>query len=340
MSSEDNYEKPRWLRDLLRFLPLKSQFILSDNVRDLQVQEMGSGMVAPLPMLQFLARELREFGYAHVVFYDPVKGFRVNTLPGEDTSKSDGLFKDFGLQPTQGCAPAGIDLFSETLGRILDRLGEPIAVLADFASRMVVRNDSLSLPEHLAFTRALVHSHSARPRPYGTPGRPFFNTVIWVVEKEGDLPDWFLVGNPRVRHIPIAKPDHNLRRVFGASLLRSLEGYREAGPQSIKDALDAFVEQTEGLLLLDLAAIVELGRTEKLGITKIADAVRRYKVGVTEDPWVRIDRDKIRRAGEFVHRRVKGQDQAVTHVLDIVKRAVTGIGTQRRGSRPRAHGRG
>lgn len=335
MSSEANYEKPRWLRDLLRFLPLKSQFVLSDNVRDLQVQEMGPGMVAPLPMLQFLARELREFGYAHIVFYDPVKGFRMNTLPGEDTSKSDGLLKDFGLQPAQGCAPAGIDLFSETLGRILDRPGEPIAVLADFASRMVVRNDSLSLPEHLAFTRALVHSHSARARPFGTPSRPFFNTVIWVVEKEGDLPDWFLVGNPRVRHIPIANPDHNLRRVFGASLLRALEGYRDAGPQALKDALDSFVDQTEGLLLLDLAAIVELGRTEKLGMTKIGDAVRRYKVGVTEDPWVRIDREKIKRAEEFVHRRVRGQDQAVTHVLDIVKRAVTGIGTQRRGSRPR-----
>jgi ATP-dependent Clp protease ATP-binding subunit ClpA len=32
---------------------------------------------------------------------------------------------------------------------------------------------------------------------------------------------------------------------------------------------------------------------------------------------------------------VKGQDHAVTHVLDIVKRAVTGVGTPRRGSRPR-----
>ena len=30
-------EAPRWLRDLIRFLPLKSQFVLSGNVRDLQL---------------------------------------------------------------------------------------------------------------------------------------------------------------------------------------------------------------------------------------------------------------------------------------------------------------
>ena len=62
--------------------------------------------------------------------------------------------------------------------------------------------------------------------------------------------------------------------------------------------------------------------------------MRRYKVGVTEDPWARIDRDKIRNGADFIRQRVKGQDHAVTHMLDIVKRAVTGVGAPRRGNRP------
>jgi hypothetical protein len=336
MSAETVYQKPRWLRDLLRFLPLKSQFLLSDNVRDLQVQEVNPGIVAPLPMLQYLTRELREFGYAHVIGYDPVTGFRILIQPGDDSTKGNDLLRELGLQPAaNGIAPAGLDLFSETIQRIIPRPGEPIVIVADFASRLVVRNDSLSTSEHQAFTRALVSSHTARSRPHGTPSRPFFNAVLWIVEKEGDLPDWLIFGNPRIRHIPVSKPDHLLRRVFGASLLRSLEGYRDAGEKEIKTALDAFVDQTEGLLLLDLAAIVQLGKTEGLGFSAVPDAVRRYKVGVTEDPWTKIDRAKIRQAGDFVSIRVKGQDHAVTHVLDIVKRAVTGIGTPRRGGRPR-----
>ena len=35
-----DFEKPRWLRDLLRFLPLKSQFVLSGNIADLQVLQL------------------------------------------------------------------------------------------------------------------------------------------------------------------------------------------------------------------------------------------------------------------------------------------------------------
>jgi ATP-dependent Clp protease ATP-binding subunit ClpA len=56
---------------------------------------------------------------------------------------------------------------------------------------------------------------------------------------------------------------------------------------------------------------------------------------VTEDPWRKIDRAKISGAEEFVRRRVKGQAHAITHMLDVVKRAVTGIGQSPRGGRPR-----
>ena len=100
-------------------------------------------------------------------------------------------------------------------------------------------------------------------------------------------------------------------------------------------ALDNFVDQTEGLILADLTAIGQLGRTEGLSFAAIGEAVRRYKVGIAEDPWARIDREKIRNGSTFMQERVKGQDHAIIRVLDIVKRAVTGVGAPRRGNRPR-----
>jgi ATP-dependent Clp protease ATP-binding subunit ClpA len=144
-----------------------------------------------------------------------------------------------------------------------------------------------------------------------------------------------VVDNPRIRHVPAAKPDHHARRVLGASLLRGFTGYRDAAEADVRDALGAFVEGTEGLLLVDMTAIAELARAEGLSLNQIGDAVRRYKVGVTDDPWQRLDKDRIRNGSDFIHTRVKGQDHAVTHILDIVKRAVTGIGAPRRGGRPR-----
>lgn len=335
MTESSAFERPRWLRDLLRFLPLKSQFVLSGNVRDLQLSQMN-GAVAARPLMATLATELREAGFVDVLGYDPVAGFRVLTTSVDDPVTASATLTQLGLQPgTTGLAPAGLELFSQTLERVVTRQDGPIALVVDFASRLVVRNDMLTATEQQAFTRALVLAHQARPRPYGTPPRPFFNSVIWVVEKEGDLPDWLLVDNPRIRQVPVAQPDHQTRRTLAASLLRLLDGFKNAASEAREDALDAFVEQTEGLLLVDLTAIAQLGRSDGIEFSRIADAVRRYKVGVTDDPWARIDRDKIRFGADFISSRVKGQTHAVTHTLDIVKRAVTGIGAPGRGGRPR-----
>jgi len=72
----NDFEAPRWMRDLGRFLPLKSQFVLTGNVRDLQASEVMPGVLAPQGFNQTLADMLRRAGYAHVVLYDPITGFQ------------------------------------------------------------------------------------------------------------------------------------------------------------------------------------------------------------------------------------------------------------------------
>jgi ATP-dependent Clp protease ATP-binding subunit ClpA len=117
--------------------------------------------------------------------------------------------------------------------------------------------------------------------------------------------------------------------------LRGVPGSQEASPATFEEAESAFVDGCEGLLLADMNAIATLARVENVSIEKISDAVRRYKVGVTEDPWLLIGREKIRNAEPVIRKRVKGQAHAVTHMLDLVKRAMTGVGSQRKGNRPR-----
>lgn len=75
MSDHPKLERPRWLRDLLRFLPMKAQFVLSGNVHDLQLGSSTSSMAQPLVTL--LGDELRTAGYGDVVVFDPVNGFKV-----------------------------------------------------------------------------------------------------------------------------------------------------------------------------------------------------------------------------------------------------------------------
>ncbi len=155
MTDFDAFERPRWLRDLLRFLPLKAQFVLSGNVRDLQLAEVTPGKIAAQPLVSVMGSELRRAGYGHVLCYDPISGFRVISQPGEGPDVSTDLLAGIGLTPgSNGAAPAGLRLFAETLQRLVTRAaGEPpIALVADFASRMTVRNDILTATEHQAFT--------------------------------------------------------------------------------------------------------------------------------------------------------------------------------------------
>ena len=328
--------KAKWLRDLIRFLPLKSQFVLSGNVRDLQIGDKSSGAVVR-SLTSCLGAELRSYGYAHVLNYDFINGFKlIDAMPVQSGHESiDSIMKQFGLQSltVNGCAPAGLDLFEKVLEQLVEWKGDPIALVVDFASRLIVHQNDLTNTEHGLFTRAFIRSQEARARPYGEPPKPLFNTVLWIVEKGWDLPAWFTLDNSRIRHISIPNPDHQMRRALATSLVQFPE---EDASGPIKDAaVQSFVDNTEGLLLVDLVLIAQLCREEKLGFAKIGEAVRRYKVGVSEDPWQKLDRRKIRDGQKFIMERVKGQDHAVAHVLDIIKRAVTGVGSPRCGSRPR-----
>ena len=97
------FEKPRWLRDLLRFLPLKSQFVLSGNIRDLQACEVVPGTVTAQSFNQTLCDALLDAGYAQVLAWDPLAGFRVLGRPGSEAGATPQVLLDLGL--TRWTAP-------------------------------------------------------------------------------------------------------------------------------------------------------------------------------------------------------------------------------------------
>ena len=76
MKKDSEVQRPKWLCDLIRFLPLKSQFVLSGNVRDLQIESKANGAVFR-PLVSCLNRELRTYGYSQVLCYDFVNGFKI-----------------------------------------------------------------------------------------------------------------------------------------------------------------------------------------------------------------------------------------------------------------------
>ena len=188
------------MRDLVRFLPLKSQFVLSGNVRDLQIAQNGDGALAPVPLVQAVHLELLTQGYGATLVYDLVTGFRSFGTTEAEVSAGRQVLQRLSLTiDAAGNVPAGPAVLQDVLARFVALDGPPVALIIDFASRLLVRSDLPSVAEQRLFAHALVHAHRATQRPAGPNRTPAFNTVMWVVEREGSLPDWLTIDNPRVR---------------------------------------------------------------------------------------------------------------------------------------------
>lgn len=325
-----NNTKSRWLQDFRRFVPLKSQFFLSGNIKDFQLLKNDFGSYSWHRLENVIDSELKSMGFAHVVYYNPLNGFDIPFFTGSPEDKK-ALFQKLQIPLQQEGVYNDLQTFNTVLQRIIHYPDEPIGLIVDFASQFLMNPENLVKAEHDSFSIAHILSQTIETRPYGNPPNPYYNVVIWIVDKEGDLPDWMVVNNPKIRHIPIGKPNHIARRRLVHPIVESLSKDKA----NIDAIVTEFVDETEGLLLLDLVAIIELARSESIPISMIADAVRRYKVGVTEDPWMKIERSKIENGEAFIKERVKGQNHSVQHIMDIVKRAITGVGNSKRNNRPR-----
>ncbi|WP_440120852.1 AAA family ATPase [Tenacibaculum sp. Ill] len=325
-----NNTKSRWLQDFRRFVPLKSQFFLSGNIKDFQLLKNDFGTYSWHRLENVIDSELKSMGYAHVIYYNPLTGFDIPFFTETPEDKK-ALFQKLQIPLQQEGVYNDLQTFNTVLQRIIHYPDEPIGLIVDFASQFLMNPENLVKAEHDSFSMAHILSQTTETRPYGNPPNPYYNIVIWIVDKEGDLPDWMVVNNPKIRHIPIGKPNHIARRRLVHPIIESLSKDKN----NVDAIVTEFVDETEGLLLLDLVAIIELARSETIPISMIADAVRRYKVGVTEDPWMKIERSKIENGEAYIKERVKGQNHSVQHIMDIVKRAITGVGNSKKNNRPR-----
>jgi len=334
----ERMDLPRWAMDFGRFLPLKSQFLLSGNVRDRFPWSTGGERYSPLTLTQFLASLLREHGVEHVISFNPLNGFSIPVIVGLDIRQEECFFaQSFEMSwNDNGKSFATVARMFELLPMMVRFVQSPIAILADFSSRYVIRPDYQTNDEHKWFTDSLILSQEIEARPCGPHNKTLFNPVVWIADQESDLPPWLVLGNPRLRPITIPVPDRNSRQLLAKSLIPGIPGARKASESERESAELSLVEQTHGLMLLDMVAITELCRTEGVDVHRLDDGVRRFKLGVTENPWGKLDRHKIATADQFVARRVKGQSHAVTKMLDIVKRSVIGLSSSEgRSGRPR-----
>jgi len=321
---------PRWLRELDRFLPIKSHFVLHGNIRDRHPFALGLNDYDMCTTQDMLVDYLAMVGFRHFFAVSPIHGLSI-LAPGEADPKKHveetlqwmtrtGLGKELKFESdskgSQWRAPASFALsveFAESLVHNRD------AHCAIFFGYLMGQTEQGQTKDGDPFIRSLIFSYEAKP--VGS----FYNTVFWLCDRENDLPAWFTLNNPRIRSIALSKPDGKMRSLAGASLLTNLPGFTKLAPEARKKVVDDFSLHTDGLLMNDLEAIVRFMPPQELDVTEVAEAARRYKLGVTEDPWRRIDKNTLDTAATLIRHRVRGQEPAIVKSLDIIRRAIVGL---------------
>lgn len=332
---------PRWIRDLERLLPIRSQFIVAGNIRDHFLAPLSNGSLTPVPLVRCLWSALQRQDCRFLLIYDPVGGLRPYPNEPEAVELATRLF-DLKLQ--DGAMPMSLDSLSGLMQRLTRMREARCALLVDFASRLVRHPDQLDAGEHRFFLAAERLAVQAVPVVAKAPGpladnKPRFNPVLWLLNRPQDLPSWFALDNARVETLTVGLPDFETREAAARSYFTLFHKMDEAGPDERGKFARDFASATEGLPLVALSDTAQLADRQGISFRDVDDAVQCYKVGVLDNPWKKpYLRRRIAGAADFIEGRVKGQEQAVTKTVDILMRSVMGLtGAQARsgGNRPR-----
>ncbi len=332
---------PRWIRDLARLTPIRSQFVVAGNIRDSFLTPLGSEQTLA-PLLRCLWVHLAALDYRFLLVYDAVEGLR--PYPNEP-AVVEAATRLFELKLADGVMAMSLENLIGVMKKVAGQREARCALVIDFASRISRQPDHLDANEHRFFVAAERLSLAANPIvPKGADvhspsGKARFNPVLWLVNRPQDLPSWLTLDSTRVNVLSIGLPDFETRLEAARHLGALFDGYDKSSESERQKFAQTLAKLTDGLPLVALADVAQLADRQAIGFRDVDDAVQSYKVGVTENPWKKAYlRERIADALPFIEERVKGQRAAVMKTIDILMRSVMGLtGAQARssGNRPR-----
>ncbi|MEO7107375.1 MAG: AAA family ATPase [Rhodoferax sp.] len=348
---------PRWIQDLERLLPIRSQFVVSGNIRDSFLTPMrGTDTLTLAPLLRCLWSSLSALGYRCMLVYDPIEGLR--PYPNEP-AVVELATRLFNLKLQNGVMPASLESLSDTMKAVAFQREARCGLVIDFASRLTRQADHLDNTEHRFFLAAqrlslmanpivprATDAPTASPPPAPTTSptiaasvQALFNPVLWLVNRSQDLPSWLTLDSARVASTVIGQPDYSTRQEAARCLAPMFAGFNAATAEQRDTFAATFTDNTDGLSLSAMSDIAQLADRQGIALTDVDDAVQCFKVGATDNPWKKTYlREKIANGQTVIESRVRGQERAVTKTIDILMRSVmglTGAQARGRGSRPR-----
>ena len=326
---------PAWLREIDASLGVSSHFVLGGNTDDVVIARGdGDRLVRHDGVVDALWQRLQRSDFDFLALYDVSEGLRIH--PRQPPAREAAQAVLGGLADAEELS---LDRLPGVIRTVADAREHRCALIVERAGRLVLKADSLTPSEHALFAAAARIASTCDPYLAADKRTiPLFNPVIWVVESERELPDWFLNLGDRLRSATIPHPEFDDREQMARWLAPVFSDYAEFDEEERANLILRYAGHTQGMTLADMQSIMQLAKDRGLGLRDIEDAVRGYRVGVLENPWKQASlREKVRmeltalerpveeREQGTITQRVMGQDNAVRRSLDILARSVTNL---------------
>ena len=316
----------KWHQELDQFLDIKSTFVMEGNIYDMQTyptKDENDETRWDLMLLDnYIYHYLKDAGYTNVVFYNHIDGF-YNDFSKEELDAFCNIAKE--NKPSGKNTSVKVDMCrAADIIREVNQNRETLnAVVLMMASRYVLSADNVSENERDFYTKIMM---SGLKKTQIKTDDGFKNNLIFIVcEKSNDIPVWLYLDNPMVKSLTINEPDKATRDHFIDTQIKFFTGEKEYSEEDLEKYKEDFVELTDGFKNLELNALKLLSKKQNIAIENIKDAIHLYKYGIKDNPWAELPPEIFEDAEEVIRKRVKGQDRAVSQVLDIIKRAATNM---------------
>ncbi len=326
---------PHWANELSRLISVRPQFVVSGNVRDVFLT-VSDDAVRHWSLTECLLERLRQTGCECLFIWDPMDGIRLHP---EESRERVASAIDMPLGP-EGATPVSLEDLPAWFRAVASAREIFCAFAVDYASRITNQAVGLGDGDFRFFAQAEKIAQETLPlRPAVAGGPAPFNPIVWIANNVRDLPDWFVAGNEGIRTLTAALPDRETRATMAGSLAARFPDYGDLPEEEREKLVGQFADVTDGITLRSMLSIYTLSREQDLPLTKIADAVRLFKIGLPDNPWQKeYLGEKLARGEEIIGRRLKGQQTAVRKSLGILVRSVmnlTGAQASSTGTRPR-----
>lgn len=326
-------EQNVWLSKLDREIGIRSSVIVFGNTNDILLNRFENGRYQPF--MTVLASALRAKGYETLVKWDRVDGIDrtfSDKIPDSQISASNepagddydmGFDEDDFLPAPTSDSPTykSPDEFFPYLLQVLAGGARKTAFILDYSDYIFGNANSLSEKErdYLAtLGKALQNgqSYNLLSDDFGQLG----NLVVVVTHNNATIPPAFYQGNPLVSSINVPLPGRSEREAF----LQANKSCLKVSQNLVGAVFDDLVDALEGYSLREIAQIMKLSRqsSEEMTFEKL---INLYKYGEKVSPWEELSKEKLQTIAERLGERVKGQDQAIDKVKDVIIRAYTGF---------------